>query len=250
MGVFQRYNSTQKPPLGSVLDPASSVGHATALAWIFNEGGGLKANDLLGRRQLTFPANPTVTWRPTPTGGGVLNNATGTNFASFPAYTTGTSFSIEAKIMIVTYPGAYGAVIVTTTPVSGMFVRNTGHFIYYFSGDHAQTTALSLYVWYHVVLSVNGGAGTWYLNGLPDGTVASVPSMALVNVFTDAGSEAGNYYLDWLRVYNRPLTGQEVQRLYLSPFHMIRGRQWPMPPSSTVAVLDEEGLIYHSRVIW
>ena len=67
----------------------------------------------------------------------------------------------------------YGTILVNGgSSDSGLWVRSAG-VDYYFSGaDHNSSTAHSANTWYHGGLSVSAGAGTWYLNGRPDGSVS------------------------------------------------------------------------------
>ncbi|PYR36150.1 MAG: hypothetical protein DMF90_11105, partial [Acidobacteria bacterium] len=75
-------------------------------------------------------------------------------------------------------PDGYGAIIANDS-TSGVFVRTSDMRLVYQdgadgNGDHANTTALIAGHLYHVVLAVDGaaGTGTWYVNGTADGTFA------------------------------------------------------------------------------
>lgn len=81
----------------------------------------------------------------------------------------------------------------------------------YFSSDHLSDTTLIVGTRYHVVLSVNAGAGTWYLNGVADGSVSSVPAFNPTALAANTGgSEYYDGTLDQVAFYQSALTAQQV----------------------------------------
>lgn len=60
--------------------------------------------------------------------------------------------------------------------------------------DHLNTTAFedTMGLWYHVVISISGGAGTFYINGVADGTFTTWAGYSFVTLLTGAASS--NWY--------------------------------------------------------
>jgi hypothetical protein len=81
--------------------------------------------------------------------------------------------------------------------------------------DFTNNTALIENRWHYVTAVVSGVNVTLYADGAQDGTGASGTSF---NLRTMGGDSAGNGYkglIDDVRIYNRALSAQEVQQLYL-----------------------------------
>lgn len=86
---------------------------------------------------------------------------------------------------------------------------------YYYGADHFNTTAVSLNSWHHIVVSVNAGNVTFYLDGAADGTATGAVSINANAIGQDfSGGESFQGYMDDVRIYNRALSGSEVTDLY------------------------------------
>jgi hypothetical protein len=139
------------------------------------------------------------------------------------AITSGTTFTYSTWIYPEDQTQTYGNILTRVPANEGFWYRGSDAgsdagkiTLYYASTDHHNNTALTNRAWNHVVIVVSSGNATFYLNGSPDGTITSVPSI-IYDVFgadNDSGAEAFKGRLDDLRFYNRALSAEEVQRLY------------------------------------
>ncbi len=85
----------------------------------------------------------------------------------------------------------------------------------YFTSDHLNDTALIVGQIYHVVLSVDAGSGTWYLNGTADGTIIGVPQFIPVSIGASIANDT--YFdgrLDQVAFYQSALTAPQVLAHY------------------------------------
>jgi hypothetical protein len=86
---------------------------------------------------------------------------------------------------------------------------------FYFSGNHYSNTPVATSTWVHVAFVNSGGSGTFYLNGVADGTTGSgVPAMQITILGNDDVDEYVRGSLDDVRVYNRALSVQDMVELY------------------------------------
>jgi hypothetical protein len=81
-------------------------------------------------------------------------------------------------------------------------------------------SAVSTGKWVHVAVSSNGSSATFYINGIADGTQATVPvcntGPFIIGANFPGGDEYFNGKIDDLRLYNRALSAQEISALYTS----------------------------------
>jgi hypothetical protein len=94
--------------------------------------------------------------------------------------------------------------------------KNTGRLsVFYSSADHLNTTPLAYDVWHHVCIAVSAGAGTFYVNGVADGTFASFPSgFAPDRIGDDNGSNTYKGWLDEVAMYLSALSSGRVAAHY------------------------------------
>ncbi len=224
-----------KPPTGAVLDRGHPLTENLSLCYLFNEGAGAVVKNLalpaLYDGTILKVNNSTNTfWYPTPLGIGLGHDTTSTaNGITFTAITSGTTWSWECYFKLTTTAnGNYGNMFTASSSTGFWAVgSSTTNFnvSLYFSGDHKNTTSLSVGTWYHVVCAVNAGSAQFYINGVADGTVASVPSIAFNGMLCDNGG-SNNEQLTGVVAYerfwvNRVLTQSDARRLYLYPFEMV-----------------------------
>lgn len=213
-----------------------------AAAWEMYEGSDTtKFNDIVsGVYNATILNTTMLSWIGTDAGWGLdwPGGTGGGRAVSIPSLTTGTTFSLEARLRLrVVTAGQYGSLLTDTGGNAGFF-RKGANVNYYFGGDHLNNTALTAGLWYHVVLSVNAGAGQWYLNGVPDGTIASVTTQTLTTMFQDSGSEAFQGTLSFMRVWlNRALTQADAEAQNADQWELVRPKRTILKASAVVASL-------------
>ena len=84
----------------------------------------------------------------------------------------------------------------------------------YYLGDHLSTTPLTLSAWTHVCVSVNAGSGTFYVNGVADGTFTGATSFFPTNMGGDTANQNFRSSMDEVGFWLRPLSQAEVTVLY------------------------------------
>lgn len=79
-------------------------------------------------------------------------------------------------------------------------------------------TAVQLGVWYHVAMTFDGATLKLYVNGVADGSIASIPPLPTSQPFMIGGLSSGpfDFYglVDEVSIYNRALTALEVQGIF------------------------------------
>ncbi len=82
----------------------------------------------------------------------------------------------------------------------------------------SSTNAVTANTWSHVVFTLNNGVARLYINGVLDGENTSFGALSSGNTGIIIGKRADtsvtNGEIDEARIYNRPLSGQEVAQLY------------------------------------
>lgn len=87
--------------------------------------------------------------------------------------------------------------------------------VFYAGADHLNGTPLAFDTWRHVAIVIAGGAGAFYIDGVPDGTFSSFPSGFAPDRIGD--DTAGNTYkgcLDEVALYGSALSGERVAAHY------------------------------------
>jgi hypothetical protein len=89
---------------------------------------------------------------------------------------TGTTFSVSFWIYR-NSNGAYSPIISNGDGSSLFYIMADGTLNYYYSGDHNSSSTVPNTTLTHVMLVVNAGSGTYYINNESAGTIASVPTI-------------------------------------------------------------------------
>lgn len=214
-----------KPPLGARIDPLHPLSAGLQGAWLFNEGGGNvfynPANPLFNATLTTGGATAT-TRVPTPYGPGVSHTASASNNgATFTSLSAGTTFTFATWVNLTSVSSAYQNLL-TNSSTSGIWTKS-GKLDAFLNQDKLSTTAVSAGVWVNWVFSCSAASGTFYLNGVADGTASSVTAFSPTGMLCDPGGTeqfTGTMSHQYLWV-GRALTAAEVQGLYVNPFAMF-----------------------------
>lgn len=178
--------------------------------WKFDEGTGTSAADSTGNGH-TGTLNGSAGWTTGRIGANAVAYSGGGT--SFSAITTGTTFTYAAWI----FPTSSGGFqnLFTEGGAQGLWFGEGAFIIYYFGGEHFNTTPITLNVWHHIAVVNNGGNVTFYVDGVADGTITSAPSFNANGMGADGGSSgeafAGNH--DDVRFYSRALSGTDIATL-------------------------------------
>jgi hypothetical protein len=214
-----------KPPIGVGIDRSHHLAAGLKACWLWNEGSGGVASDLVQNRKATLAAGYTLA--PGPRGTALNCAAASTQLVTFPALTTGLTYTLEQWWYFRSFPASYSTLLANSGGGGGLFVQATNHFTCYYSGDHNGTTVLAANTWYHVGLSVQQQAGTWYVNGHFDGTIASVQTFDLVQIGSDTVSERADGWNLLTRIWvGRALTANDFRELYGDPYGMMLPPVW------------------------
>ncbi len=161
---------------------------------------------------------------------GYFNGSSDIVTSSLPT-TAITNISLSFWINIVSFPSGTGnAVYLGNTGGSGwgVFLANTtcgtGTQLVVLLGNRscsATTNPPTIVTgtWYHVALTRDASTWTFYLNGVSQGTGATIPLVPAGSLQIGATSGASGYLnslIGDVRVYNRTLSASEVQAIYNS----------------------------------
>lgn len=156
-------------------------------------------------------------------------NGTTSKLAAGTPFATGTTCTFEFLLFPIA-GGDYGAMF-TEDDVAGIYYRSgsTKKIDVFVGGtDNLSATALPESAWVvHVAIVINAGAGTFYINGIPDGTFTGFPGFTLNSIGTDPSLEAFKGRLSRLRYYPTALTAAKV----LAHFAALNG-----PAQNTVTI--------------
>lgn len=229
-----------KPPLGSVIDWSHPLSKGIVGCWLFNEGQGDKVNDISGNKNhgtltnFSHPATTTSGWNPGRFGKTLKFDGSndyiyaGSNVILYqPAYYTiscwANKYANSSWNGLVEFDFGYG------NKPSGLTGANNEQRVCFRNADvnEVWTPANSILYnkLYHIVgvWSVNYSNAKIYINGISQNISGSgVGPMAF------AGNKFGSAYanfngtLENVLLYNRALSPQEVQQLYISPFCFIK----------------------------
>lgn len=229
-------NKLKKPLVGARQNWSHPLSRGLVGHWLFNEGGGKVAFDLVKRNNGTLTNTPL--WYPGKFGTGLSFNGV-SDYVDFGAGSnlnpTSVSFSVWIKAN--SFTATYSSIVTKrgTGAYCQLLVKNTGKIaIYIFAAsgvgyDGSGAITLLTNSWYHLVLTYDSVAGlNGYVNGIldnfagPNGNLASNDGNTQIS--NDSGVAGRNFdgLIDDFRVYNRALSQQEVLRLYQEPFADVR----------------------------
>jgi len=156
--------------------------------------------------------------------------------------------TIEAWIKPSSVSGYY--LIYGLTNLPKLYIDPNGKLVLYDAS--AANTALTPNVWTHVVAVSDGSNVYYYVNGVPDGTVAygawsTTPSQ--VKIGQDPASSSQNFpgLIDEVRIYNRALSAEEIR------YHYNRGgpvAHWKMEEGSGTTVYDSTANDNDGTIYW
>lgn len=126
--------------------------------------------------------------------------------------TTSSSWSLSFWFKPIASSDTY-ACILTQGTTTGLYYRGDSRKLdLYLGGDQLSTTALTEGNWYHVVLSVNGGSGTYYINGVSDGSFNG-GTPAFNTMGDDPSTETFKGQMSEVCVYSIALNGTQAANL-------------------------------------
>jgi hypothetical protein len=222
-----------KPPAGVGISYGHPLGQGLAACWLWDEGssavkmGARSCSDRVRNLKATLSANFFL--RSTSLGTALDCAETGNATVTIPVLASGTTFTIEQWWYFRSIPGGiYSGLLNATGGSLGLYMDNTGKLNYFFTGlNHNGNTVLTTLRWHHIGVSVSGGSGVFYLNGRPDGTMISVPTMNWNNIGADTvGNDADGWNLLTRLWIGRALTASDFAALYADPYDMFLPPVW------------------------
>jgi hypothetical protein len=138
------------------------------------------------------------------------------SIATFSAIAVGTTCTIEFWMVGSNLgSGPYCNVIGAVAGGAGVYHNpSTGKINCQTGADHFNMTALAIGVQYHVVISITAGNGTFYLNGVPDGTFTGWPGQTLGALFNNGGGSLVTPLVDEIAIYPTALTAPQIAAHY------------------------------------
>jgi len=213
----------QKPPLGSLINWAHPLAKGLVGCWLINEGSGNKIINLVDNTLVTlFSA---IKRSPD----GVKVNSQLITFYDF-----GSAKKISFSAICKSY---YVSTVVDVGFIMGTNAAGTGTTFLSWK-DEAASETLAIYNasdisygsvvvpnnWYNIALTNDVVSNKYkgYLNGVIDGELAAVT--ADTRFISVGHTKLNDGELAFFHLYNRALTAQEVQQLYINPYAMFEQR--------------------------
>lgn len=264
--VIPAVGTGEKPTqVGAQPDVANPLTADLLVSWLFNEGDNptpatTLVNGGSGGTAYDVPMDYTATgnyvWVPDGPAFAldVVASATGESplFPTTPV-TTGTTWSFECRYTPQAGGNSSSWLLVTGQTTAGsiglrVLLAAAGKIDLHYSGAlHTPNYTPVFDVEQHVVLSVDNGVGTWYINGVFVGpTMTAIPSFILDRLFTNsaaAHSASFNGIVNHQRLWvGRALTASEAESLFLDPYAMY-GTATPTAPviSSSLTAAGNQG---------
>lgn len=140
-----------------------------------------------------------------------LGFANANQSVTFTAITSGTTFTWATWIYPITGTDTW-AWLLAQAGIEAIFYTNTGVNAgnVLFDGGFYNTTPLTPNAWQHVALVSNAGSGTWYLNGVADGT-GTVATVDYNTIADTSGGFTGR--LDDMWLFSRALSAGDIAEL-------------------------------------
>ncbi len=239
-----------QPPCGTQLNRSHPLSQGLVGCWLMNEGGGQKAFDSVGGRNIGTLTNGAA-YQVKQLGSCVSCDGTNdyisqTTISSVLNLTSSCSFSYWLNINAQPATNVwfrtidhYGGTIASSSPY-GYFmgyvdVSGTKNLALYYGNASSSGSLLVAYTltigsWYNIVMIHNDSTDTdsFYVNGVLVGSgtgktqnPASKPTSPLYFMSEDGTGKFVKGYLKDVKIYNRPLSGNEVQQLYTNPYQMF-----------------------------
>jgi len=118
------------------------------------------------------------------------------------------------------------------------------------AGLQSNASVIALNTWYAVGISVNGGSGSIYVNGIDetsDGILNNIPTatanMSLMG-WNHSASRVLNGYVPFLPMWDYPLSAAEQLRLARDPFKLFERRVW-VPVGGAPPAANPKGPLGH-----
>ncbi len=150
-----------------------------------------------------------------------------------------TTFTIAAWIWPSSGPfDPFGAILVKSDS-TGFFLHQDTYklSLVYSAAAHDSSSAISTSGFSHIAVSVNAGAGTFYINGTASGTCASVPSFAFDSLVSIAGFVPFKGYLTDVAFWaGTALSGAQIAALYA--LRTVRLKRESLHISKTIKGVD------------
>jgi hypothetical protein len=237
MGIVQlAKNWSMKPPLGAQINPSHPLAHGLMRAYVFNEGGGCPVD--LVRNRAASAIGPDTAWQAGPNGPVLRFAQSGSNYVVDPDAVSNGPLTFVVKCLWdgTGHPSQYiwlfnyGWGVYANSPAgqTGLNFVRSWTTNYDAKGISNFFTSSNANKWFHFVWVSPGGLGSHivYNNGVPNvGTIngSGTPydiSGFTIGAYDSAGSSAGPWpgQIDHVLFYNRALSPQEAQALYLDNF--------------------------------
>ena len=240
-------NQWNKPPLGSIIDHEHPLSRGLAGCWLMNEGSGNRIYDLSGNGNDGVLTNGPL-WKPGRNGAAIEldGNTNHINFGNgnqlkighgtWSSWIYPTSFADHAYHTVLSSEYSTGFWF-------GLY-QNSGR-VQLWVGGAAESSAgaVALNVPSLITATWDGITIKYYINGRLDDldalTAAPIYSAFDLWLGRDPGSPALYQFtgkIDDVRIWNRALSAQEVQDLYINPYGFIWEPQkyWLMPQGVTI----------------
>lgn len=229
-----------KPTSGARLNYTHPLARGIIGAWMFLEGGGIVTKDLASGNYANL--NTGVNWSGGKNGkalhfdgssGFLFVNAADDTNSSILLGAGNKSYALETLVKPITTNTdgcviAFGAASLSHAVSINADVSGNVYSVH-FSNDHAFAQPWLLNQWNHVIISYDAGQAleTLYFNGQLSETWAP-SALNIVNKDTYHIGKAswttaliGEAFIEYIRIYNRPILPTEAMQLYLEPYSMI-----------------------------
>ena len=244
-----------KPPIGSQIDYSHPLAKGLVGCWLMNEGGGKSVRDLARNMNGTLVGDTKFTVNNI--GSCLLFDGTG-DYANSNSFVDTTQLTISVWLSTPAPTTSYMMILTKSSGVVGQpwelrFSANSGRIQFWSTttveGTDKGATALSANKLYHIVLTYNKVKAQIYINSIAE-TMSNDVSYASGSLITSSTTPiligarkitTPEYFFNGSMkncyLYNRALSSQEIQQLYIDPYCFIKPQtDWNCIKAVTTAV--------------
>lgn len=244
MSIRTAPSVTTKPPPGAMVDWTHPLSRGLVAWWLFNEGAGSQADDIVGRNDGTLTNGPA--WR-----GGKFGSALSFDGSNdYVNLSPITVSKVPLSWCALVYPTSFATHKNPLAQTGNDALETFGLFIWQTSGQAAVQLGtnsfngnnLTLNKWACLCGTTDGTTGRLYQDGVQTASGSDGRTEAAATGFNVGRSTgSGRYFsglIDEVRIYNRALSAFEVAQLYVAPFANLLAPRRLVPVGAAVRPWD------------
>lgn len=205
-----------KPKPGVMINPLHPLSKGLVGYWLFNEGVGSKVYDISGRGN----HGSFVNIGPSAWVGGIRGSGLLVDDTDLSKIVLDSPLLTDFSIITICRPDNISDINTVACQYDGTLMLYTRDVIklWYSSTSHAANTSLVAGTGYTIGFTSRSGDGTFYLDGLPDGTCENVTGFTLDTLLNNTWDNGFTGIMSSIMIYSRGLSAWEMKQLDHNPF--------------------------------